>query len=131
MLYWRINTYRLLNMVRPVASMQEFSVFSGQRRAVRHRLPAWRNRLAAAGPLQPAALLDVLHDRAPAGLPIYRDDPYDPDDENTLATALFEIGNAGVSMKAYRQKQCAFDTFVACATPEPARVSAPAALTRN
>ncbi|WP_410450036.1 hypothetical protein [Paraburkholderia sp. UCT2] len=82
-------------------------------------------------PLQPAALLDVLHDRAPSGLPIYRDDPHDPDDENTLATALFEIGNAGVSMKAYRQRQCAFDTFVACATPEPARVSAPAALTRN
>ncbi|MGF6852679.1 hypothetical protein OKW29_001565 [Paraburkholderia sp. CI3] len=114
MLYWRINTYRLLNMVRPVASMQEFSVFqvSGEPYDIGYRL-------------------DVLHDRAPWGLPIYRDDPHDPDDENTLATALFEIGNAGVSMKAYRQRQCAFDTFVACATPEPARVSAPAALTRN
>ncbi|WP_168790253.1 C45 family autoproteolytic acyltransferase/hydolase [Paraburkholderia aromaticivorans] len=64
-------------------------------------------------PLQPAALLDVLHDRAPSGLPIYRDDPRDPDDENTLASALFDIGNAGVSMKVYRQGQCAFDTFIA------------------
>ncbi|REE22043.1 acyl-CoA:6-aminopenicillanic acid acyl transferase [Paraburkholderia sp. BL27I4N3] len=63
--------------------------------------------------LQPAALLDVLHDRAPSGLPIYRDDPRDPDDENTLATALFDIGDAGVSMKVYRQGQCAFDTFIA------------------
>jgi hypothetical protein len=64
-------------------------------------------------PVQPAALLDVLHDRAPSGLPIYRDDPRDPDDENTLATALFEIGDAGVSMKVYRQAHCAFDTFIA------------------
>jgi hypothetical protein len=64
-------------------------------------------------PLQPAALLDVLHDRAPSGLPIYRDDPHDPDGENTLATALFEIGSAGVSMKVYRQEQCAFDSFIA------------------
>jgi hypothetical protein len=64
-------------------------------------------------PVQPAALLDVLHDRAPSGLPIYRDDPLDPDDENTLATALFEIGDAGVSMKVYRQEHCAFETFIA------------------
>lgn len=64
-------------------------------------------------PLQPAALLDVLQDRAPSGLPIYRDDPLDPDGENTLATALFEIGGAGVSMKVYRQGQRAFDAFIA------------------
>jgi hypothetical protein len=66
-----------------------------------------------ASPLQAAALLDVLQDRAPSGLPIYRDDPLDPDDENTLATALFDIGAAGVSMKVYRQGQCEFDTFIA------------------
>jgi len=75
---------------------------------------------AIAHPLQPAALLDVLHDRAPSGLPIYRDDPLDPDDENTLATALFDIGIAGVSMKVYRQGQCAFDTFIARAASEQA-----------
>jgi hypothetical protein len=75
---------------------------------------------AIAHPLQPAALLDVLHDRAPSGLPIYRDDPLDPDDENTLATALFDIGIAGVSMKVYRQGQCAFDTFIARTASEQA-----------
>lgn len=68
---------------------------------------------ALATPLHSTALLDVLHDRAPSGLPIYRDDPLDPDDENTLATALFEIGEAGVSMKVFRQQQCALDTFIA------------------
>jgi hypothetical protein len=74
-----------------------------------------------ASPLQAAALLGVLQDRAPSGLPIYRDDPLDPDDENTLATALFEIGSAGVSMKIYRQGHCAFDTFIERATSEPTR----------
>jgi hypothetical protein len=86
------------------------------------RVDALLPALAAAGPVQAQALLDVLHDRAPSGLPIYRDDPHDPDDENTLATALFEIGSTGVSMKAYRQRQCAFDTFIACARPEAAGV---------
>ncbi|WP_414695568.1 carcinine hydrolase/isopenicillin-N N-acyltransferase family protein [Paraburkholderia sp.] len=70
-----------------------------------------------ASPIKPAALLDVLQDRAPSGLPIYRDDPLDPDDENTLATALFEIGRADVSMKVYRQGQCAFDTVIARISP--------------
>lgn len=72
-------------------------------------------------PLKPAALLDVLHDRAPSGLPIYRDDPLDPDHENTLASALFDIGSAGVSMKVFRQgRHCAFDTFIARTTSEQA-----------
>jgi hypothetical protein len=74
---------------------------------------------ALASPLQPAALLDVLQDRAPSGLPIYRDDPLDPDDENTLATALFEIGGAGVSMKVFRHGQCDFDNFIARSASEP------------
>ncbi|QQC65861.1 C45 family autoproteolytic acyltransferase/hydolase [Paraburkholderia ginsengisoli] len=74
---------------------------------------------ALASPLQPAALLDVLQDRAPSGLPIYRDDPLDPDDENTLATALFEIGDDGVSMKVYRQGQCEFDTFIVRSSSGP------------
>lgn len=68
---------------------------------------------AIARPLQSAAMLDVLHDRATASLPIYREDPLDPDGENTLATALFDIGSAGVSMKVYRQGQCNADTFIA------------------
>ncbi|MFM0085911.1 C45 family autoproteolytic acyltransferase/hydrolase [Paraburkholderia sediminicola] len=83
---------------------------------VEHVLP----RLASA--ITPTTLLDVLQDRAAGGLPIYRDDPLDPDDENTLATALFEIGNADVSMKVYRQGQCAFDTVIACVPPAQPRV---------
>lgn len=72
---------------------------------------------ALASPLNAAALLDVLHDRAPSGLPIYRDDPLDPDDENTLATALFEIGKTGVTMQVFRQGHLAFDTFIARTAP--------------
>ncbi|SMG56043.1 C45 family autoproteolytic acyltransferase/hydolase [Paraburkholderia susongensis] len=86
--------------------------------------------LAGATQLQPAALLEVLQDRAPAGLPIYRDDPHDPDDENTLATALFDIGSTGVSMKVYRHGQCAFERSIVSAAHE-ARVSEHAAITRN
>ncbi|RDK03389.1 C45 family autoproteolytic acyltransferase/hydolase [Paraburkholderia lacunae] len=81
---------------------------------VEHLLPA------LASPLKAAALLDVLHDRAPSGLPIYRDDPLDPDDENTLATALFAIGNTGVAMQVFRQGRLAFDTFIARTAPSQA-----------
>lgn len=72
-------------------------------------------------PTSQAALLGVLQDRAPEGLPIYRDDPLDPDDENTLATALFDIGRDSVSMKVYRQGQCAFDTVIARELPAQPR----------
>ncbi|NPT57269.1 C45 family peptidase [Paraburkholderia elongata] len=74
-----------------------------------------------AGPTTPATLLNVLQDRAPAGLPIYRDDPLDPDDENTLATALFEIGTDGVSLKVYREGQRALDTVIAGVPPAQPR----------
>ena len=72
-------------------------------------LPALRTPVADVG------LLRVLRDRAPTGLPIYRDDPRDPDDENTLATALFRIETDGVAMQIYRQGHCAFDTFISLA----------------
>lgn len=71
-------------------------------------------------PVTGDALVAVLHDQAPAGLPIYRDDPNDPDDENTLATALFRLEADGVAMQVYRQRQCAFNTFISQATrPAP------------
>ena len=63
-------------------------------------------------PVTDDALLRVLSDQEPSGLPIYRDDPHDPDDENTLATALFRIEADGVAMQVYRQGQRAFDTFI-------------------
>ncbi len=67
---------------------------------------------ALGAPVTDDALLRVLSDQAPSGLPIYRDDPHDPDDENTLATALFRIESDGVAMQVYRQGHHAFDTFI-------------------
>ncbi|CAG9215820.1 Peptidase C45 [Paraburkholderia sabiae] len=57
--------------------------------------------------------VDMLHDKAPAGLPIYRDDPHDPDDENTLATALFQLRDDGVALRVHAQHAVVFETFVA------------------
>jgi hypothetical protein len=65
-------------------------------------------------PVTDDALLRVLNDQAPTGLPIYRDDPSDPDVENTLATALFRIEADGVAMQVYRERHRAFDTFIPC-----------------
>ncbi|BCF99910.1 peptidase C45 [Paraburkholderia sp. PGU19] len=59
------------------------------------------------------ALVDMLHDKAPAGLPIYRDDPRDPDDENTLATALFQLRDDGVALRVHAQRAVVFETFIA------------------
>jgi Acyl-coenzyme A:6-aminopenicillanic acid acyl-transferase len=67
---------------------------------------------ALGAPVTDDALLRVLSDQAPSGLPIYRDDPHDPDDENTLATALFSVEADGVAMQVYRQGHRAFDTFI-------------------
>jgi len=61
-------------------------------------------------------LVDMLHDKAPLGLPIYRDDPNDPDGENTLATALFDIRDKGVALQVRAQRAVVFETFVARAT---------------
>ncbi len=59
-----------------------------------------------------AALLRVLGDRAPEGLPIYRDDPADPDDENTLATAVFAIGAASIDITIHQQGTQRFATRI-------------------
>ncbi|SDI61829.1 Acyl-coenzyme A:6-aminopenicillanic acid acyl-transferase [Paraburkholderia steynii] len=59
------------------------------------------------------ALVDMLHDKAPTGLHIYRDDPRDPDDENTLATALFQLRDDGVALRVYAQHAVVFETFIA------------------
>jgi hypothetical protein len=76
-------------------------------------LPALRR------PVTDDALLRVLQDQAPTGLPIYRDDPHDADGENTLASALFRIEADGVAMQVYRQGHCAFDTFIPRTTHLP------------
>ncbi|WP_414448772.1 C45 family autoproteolytic acyltransferase/hydrolase [Burkholderia sp. 22PA0099] len=48
------------------------------------------------------ALTGLLADRGGPGLPIFRDDPADPDDENTLATAAFDIDASGVDVTVRR-----------------------------
>ncbi|WP_028228024.1 C45 family autoproteolytic acyltransferase/hydolase [Paraburkholderia ferrariae] len=58
------------------------------------------------------ALVGVLQDRAGAGLPIFRADPNDPDDENTLATASLAIGAEGVSLGVWQEGERVFDRFV-------------------
>ncbi|HSH41846.1 MAG TPA: C45 family peptidase, partial [Arenicellales bacterium] len=49
--------------------------------------------LLAANEVSP---LEILRDTGGPGLPIYRDDPDDPDEENTLATADFVIDTEGL-----------------------------------
>lgn len=58
------------------------------------------------------ALLGVLQDEADEGLPIYRNDPCDPDDENTLATALMRIERNGIALKVHHRGTCVFDRFL-------------------
>lgn len=50
-----------------------------------------------------AELLAALHDTEGA-LPILRTDRHDPDGENTLATAVFEIGDGEVTLRVYDRK---------------------------
>ncbi|QBQ99173.1 C45 family autoproteolytic acyltransferase/hydolase [Paraburkholderia pallida] len=59
--------------------------------------------LPALGP-QPdgEAFVRTLQDRAGAGLPIYRDDPCDPDEENTLATACMRVEPRGVTFDVWQ-----------------------------
>lgn len=45
--------------------------------------------------------LTILRDGSGEGLPIRRDDPSDPDNENTLATGLFNISNEGLEWRIY------------------------------
>lgn len=54
--------------------------------------------LLAAGVVDPLA---ILRDAAGSGLPIRRDDPADPDDENTLATAVFTLDRERLDWVVY------------------------------
>lgn len=47
--------------------------------------------------------LMVLRDKAGPGLPIRRDDPQDPDHENTLATAVFSIDDTSIDWSIFDQ----------------------------
>lgn len=64
------------------------------------------------------ALLRVLGDRGDRGaggepgLPIYRDDPNDPDNENTLATALMRIERDGVALQVHQHGERVFEQYI-------------------
>ncbi len=47
---------------------------------------------------------DILRDNSGEGLPIRRDDPNDPDHENTLATCMFDVSRVGVTWRIYGEK---------------------------
>ncbi|MEE3664190.1 C45 family peptidase [Brenneria sp. g21c3] len=54
-------------------------------------------------PLECAEALAILSDRQDAALPIFRQDPADPDEENTLATAIFTLSPQAVEWRVYTQ----------------------------
>jgi predicted choloylglycine hydrolase len=49
--------------------------------------------------------LAILRDNGETGLPIRRDDPADPDHENTLATCIFYVSETGIDWSIYGEKQ--------------------------
>ena len=49
--------------------------------------------------------LDILRDTSGPGLPIRRDAPDDPDQENTLATCLLTVSKTGVEWRIYGEKE--------------------------
>ncbi|MEM5310800.1 C45 family peptidase [Paraburkholderia sp. JHI869] len=59
-----------------------------------------------------AAFVQALQDRAGAGLPIFRDDPHDPDGENTLATACMRIEPRGVAFDVWQGAERVLGLFI-------------------
>lgn len=51
--------------------------------------------------LSPQQALDILNDQTDMALPVLRRDPHDPDEENTLATAIFVLAASGVSWQIF------------------------------
>ena len=49
--------------------------------------------------------LTILRDQWKDGLPIYREDPDDPDNENTLATFILELNKSDISWSIYSDKK--------------------------
>lgn len=49
--------------------------------------------------------IDILRDTTGSGLPIRRDSPDDPDQENTLATCLFIVSKTAVEWRIYGEKE--------------------------
>lgn len=78
---------------------QRITASSGARQqCVDQRLQALKADLSA------DAALSILRDTSGGGLPVYRSAVDDPDDENTLATALFLIGPGAVEWQVHARQ---------------------------
>lgn len=65
-------------------------VVTGSSQSRQNRLEQWLAERGTAS-LSPAQALEILNDQAEGVLPVLRQDPNDPDEENTLATAIFVL----------------------------------------
>ncbi|WP_058912111.1 C45 family autoproteolytic acyltransferase/hydolase [Entomohabitans teleogrylli] len=70
--------------------------------ARQEQLEAWKMQVAGET-LAPLAMQALLSDNRHPQLPIYRLAPDDPDDENTLATALFTLTDASVTWQVWQR----------------------------
>ncbi|WP_343551047.1 C45 family peptidase [Pantoea sp.] len=78
---------------------QVVTASSGSRQA---RLQDWQRTQAQ---LNAEDALKILSDQHNAELPIYRLSPHDPDEENTLATAIFVLSNLQVSAQIFTENR--------------------------
>jgi len=94
---------------------REAQIVTDSSRDRQARLAALLPALSSGGGVQPDgdAFVGVLQDRGGDGLPIFRDDPQDPDDENTLVTACLRIGADGVGFGVWQDGQRVLDRFIA------------------
>ncbi|SFI02433.1 acyl-CoA--6-aminopenicillanic acid acyl-transferase [Enterobacter sp. NFIX59] len=79
-------------------------VITDSSRSRQQRLNAW---LETQSHLDGAAALGILSDQHDPALPIYRLSPHDPDEENTLATAIFTLSTSEIKWQIFthdRQK---------------------------
>jgi predicted choloylglycine hydrolase len=79
-------------------------VITDSSRSRQQRLNAW---LETQSHLDGAAALGILSDQHDPALPIYRLSPQDPDEENTLATAVFTLSTSDIKWQIFthdRQK---------------------------
>ncbi len=73
-------------------------VITDSSRSRQQRLNAW---LKTQSHLDGAAALAILSDQHDPALPIYRLSPQDPDEENTLATAVFTLSDDAVTWQIF------------------------------
>ncbi|MEC5320749.1 C45 family peptidase [Brenneria populi subsp. brevivirga] len=89
------------HLIEPEMNTQE-QIITASSASRQQRLNAWLHQRADA-PLESSEALAILSDRQNAALPIFRQDPADPDEENTLATAIFVLSSQAVEWRVYTQ----------------------------